>query len=183
MRCEKERAYCPGKAGKMSKFKEVSPEQVSNIFKLIERDWMLITAAKDGAVNTMTASWGCAGILWNKPVAICFIRHSRYTFEFAEAAETMSLSFFGEEYRPALNLCGRVSGRDCDKFAEAGLTPAFYGDTPYIEEARMVLICRKLYADDIKEDNFIVKGLLANYPTRDFHRLYILEIKTVLLRK
>ena len=167
----------------MDKFKEISPEQVSNIFRLIGRDWMLITAAKDGAVNTMTASWGCAGILWNKPVAICFIRHSRYTFEFAEAADTMSLSFFGEEYRPALNLCGRVSGRDCNKFAEAKLTPAYFGDTPYIAEAKMVLICRKLYADDLKKGNFIVPEPLINYPTKDFHRFYILEIKKALLRE
>jgi flavin reductase (DIM6/NTAB) family NADH-FMN oxidoreductase RutF len=167
----------------MDKLREIPLEQVSNIFGLIGHDWMLITAAKDGAVNTMTASWGCAGVLWNRPVAICFIRHSRYTFEFAEAADTMSLSFFGEEYRPALNLCGRVSGRDCHKFAEAKLTPVFYGDTPYVEEARMVLICRKLYADDIKEGNFIVPRLLANYPTRDFHRFYILEVKAALLRE
>ena len=141
---------------------------------------MLIIAAKDGAVNTMTASWGCAGVP-EQAGGTCFIRHSRYTFEFAEAADTMSPLF--EEYRPALNLCGRVSGRDCNKFAEAKLTPVFYGDTPYVEEARMVLICRKLYADDIKEGNFIVPRLLANYPTRDFHRFYILEVKAALLRE
>ena len=44
--------------------------------KMIGKDWMLITAADPdtGAVNTMTASWGAMGELWNKDVCFIFIR-------------------------------------------------------------------------------------------------------------
>lgn len=164
-------------------FREIPINSASDIFNLIGRDWMLITAAKDGAVNTMTASWGCAGVLWNKPVCICFIRPQRYTYEFAEAADTLSLSFFGQEYRRELAFCGARSGRNCDKFAETGLTTAYCGDTPFVREAKMVLICRKLYADDIKEGCFILPGLLENYPIRDYHRFYICGIEKVLSRE
>ena len=41
----------------MAKFKEIKPEEFNySPFKLIGKDWMLITAEKDEKVNTMTAS-------------------------------------------------------------------------------------------------------------------------------
>ena len=76
-------------------FKEITPYEISdNVFKAIDKDWMLITAAKDGNPNSMTASWGCLGILWNKPIAVWFVRPQGYTYAFCEAADTLSLSFF-----------------------------------------------------------------------------------------
>ena len=94
-------------------FKELSPNQIGgNVFSQIGDDWMLITAGKEGAFNTMTASWGAFGVLWNRPVTFVFIRPSRYTYEFVEREAYYSLSFFGEEFRPALQLCGTRSGRE-----------------------------------------------------------------------
>lgn len=31
--------------------------------------------------NVMTASWGCVGWLWNKPVAVIFVRPERFTHD------------------------------------------------------------------------------------------------------
>ncbi len=166
----------------MNKFKEIPVESASDIFNLIGRDWMLITAASEGKINTMTASWGCAGVLWNKPVCICFIRPQRYTYGLVNEAKTLSLSFFDQKYRSALAYCGSKSGRSCDKFADTGLTPAFSDGTPYVDEAKLVMICRKLYADDIREDKFILPELLSNYPIHDFHRFFVCEIEKVLSR-
>ncbi len=153
-----------------------------NLFSLLDRAWMLITARdpETGKINTMTASWGGFGILWNKPVAFVFIRPQRYTYEFTEKAEGLTLSFFSEEYRDALKLCGRVSGRDCDKIAEAGLTPMPIGERAAFAEARMVMSCRKLYADDLKEGAFIDPALLSNYRAGDYHTMYIVEIEGIL---
>ncbi len=167
----------------MNKFREIPVEMASNIFSLIGKDWMLITAAREGKVNTMTASWGCAGILWNRPVCVCFIRPQRYTYGFIEASDSLSMSFFDEKYKKALAYCGAKSGRNCDKFADTGLTPVFYDGTPYIDEAKLVLVCRKLYADDLKEEKFILPELLSNYPIHDFHRFYICGIEKVLTRE
>ena len=153
-----------------------------NLFSLLDRAWMLITARdpKTGKINTMTASWGGFGILWNKPVAFVFIRPQRYTYEFTEKTEGLTLSFFSEEYRDALKLCGRVSGRDCDKITEAGLTPMLIGERAAFEEARMVMSCRKLYADDIKECAFVDPALLSNYSAKDYHKMYIVEIEGII---
>ena len=165
-------------------FREISPYEINdNTFKMIDKDWMLITAAKDGVPNSMTASWGCLGILWNKPIAVCFVRPQRYTYEFCEAADTLSLSFFDPAWRDALKLCGTKSGRDTDKYAATGLTPVFDQKTPYLAQARTVLLCKKLYTDDLKKQNFLDPALLKNYPIDDFHRVYICEITKVLVKE
>ena len=173
----------------MNRFHHISPEAITdNLFSAIGKDWMLITAADPdtGAVNTMTASWGCAGILWNKPVAVCFIRPQRYTYEFTEKSDTLSLSFLpnDETYRAALKHCGTKSGRDGDKFAATGLhAEATEGGVSYVGEARMVLVCRKLYADDLKENAFIDPEMLKHYAAKDYHRFYICEIVEVLVKE
>jgi flavin reductase (DIM6/NTAB) family NADH-FMN oxidoreductase RutF len=139
---------------------------------------MLVTAGKIDHFNTMTASWGTTGILWNKPIAVCFIRPHRYTFEFAEKYELFTLSFFDPLHRGALNYCGAHSGRNVDKMAGTGLTPIATpnGNITY-EQSRLVIECKKLYADYLKEQNFIEKSLITrNYPQKDFHRFFIGEI-------
>ena len=171
----------------MSAYRSVAPATLpDNFFSRIGEDWMLITAANaEGKINTMTASWGCAGILWNKPVAICFIRPQRYTYAFTEDSDTLSLSFFpAGEYRDALRYCGTKSGRDGDKLAATGLTAKkTAGGTPYVGEANLVLICRKLYADDLKENCFIDPEMLKHYAAKDYHRFYICEITEVLVKE
>lgn len=167
----------------MNEFTTILPQELTdNPFDLIGRQWMLITAGDAEAANTMTASWGGLGVLWNKPVAFTFIRPTRHTYGFTEAADTFSLCFFEESYRPALQLCGRVSGRDTDKIADAGLTLRTDGDAPYFDEARLVLFCRKLYIQDITPAGFVDPSLQDHY-TDDYHRVYVGEITKALVRK
>ena len=165
-------------------FRKISPEElVGNPFTMVGKDWMLLTAAKpDGSFNQMTASWGGLGVLWGKPVCFCFIRPQRYTHEFSEAGDRLSATFFGEEYRRALTLCGRKSGREIDKVCECGLTPVRDEQgTVYYEEAKVVLCCRKLYADQLKESCFVDRAMLEHYPAKDYHTVYVYEIEEVLV--
>lgn len=167
----------------MQEFQELHPEEIDRILTRIGKEWMLVSASDGEKSNAMTASWGCMGVLWNKPVAVCFIRPQRYTFEFTEKSDRLSLSFFDGEYRDALTLCGRTSGRDGDKFERAGLTRAELDGVPYPAEASLVLLCRKLYADNLKKECFIDPALLSNYAASDFHRVYVCEIERVLCKK
>lgn len=149
-----------------------------NFFNKIGDEWMLITAGTPNHFNTMTASWGGLGILWNKPVAICFIRPHRYTFEFAEKQHYFTLSFLGDKYRNILNFCGNHSGRDSDKIAHTGLLPVQLGpESISFEQAELIFECKKIYADFIEPENFVVRDIIAShYPRQDFHRFYIGEI-------
>jgi len=166
-------------------FRKTAPEELAdNPFELIGSDWMLITAGPPEAHNTMTASWGGLGVLWNRNVCFCVIRPHRYTYEFMERADSFTLSFFDEEFREALELCGTKSGRDIDKAEAAGLTPVAgtQDATTYFAEARMVLECRKIYFQDIDPRHFVDPSINDNYPQQDYHRMYVGEIVNCLVR-
>ncbi len=161
--------------------KLTSPENLTeNIFNLIGKDWALITTVKpDGGYNTMTASWGGMGILWNKPVCFIFVRPQRYTYQLLEQTDCFSLSFFDDSYREKLSYCGKVSGRDFDKIAQCGFSLTKSRENPtcaYIDESKLSVCCKKLYFGDILESGFIDKDLLSNYASKDYHRMYIAEI-------
>lgn len=155
-----------------------------NVFELIGSDWMLITAGTPDSYNTMTASWGGLGVLWNRNVAICFVRPTRYTYEFLEKADNFTLSFFDEEHREKLNLCGSKSGRDTDKAAATGLVAVSgqLSGTTTFEQARMVLECRKLYFQDIEPARFGDPSIESLYPNKDYHRMYIGEIVNCMMK-
>jgi len=162
---------------------KVSPESLKdNVFKLIGNDWMLIAAGSLKSYNMMTASWGAMGVLWNKNVCFCFIRPDRHTRSFVENNEVFTLSFFGNEYRDALNICGTMSGRDTDKAKKAGITPVKSpSGSVCFKEARIVIECKKLYFQDIDSANFVDAGIKALYPKKDYHRMYVGEITNCLI--
>jgi flavin reductase (DIM6/NTAB) family NADH-FMN oxidoreductase RutF len=166
-------------------FVAVNPEKITdNVFEIVGSDWMLVTAGTLGDYNTMTASWGTMGVLWGKRICICFIRPSRYTYQFMEKNPLFTLSFFGEEQRDALNFCGSHSGRDVDKAAETGLIPVeAAGGAVTFEQARLVMVCRKIYYQDFDPSHFIAPDIESNYGGSDYHRIYIGELKSCLVRK
>ncbi|MFO7978773.1 MAG: flavin reductase [Bacteroidales bacterium] len=166
-------------------FEAIRPEQIhDNIFKLIGKDWMLVCAGQPGDFNMMTASWGTAGILWNKPVAIGFVRPQRHTWSYMESNDYFTLSFFEEAQRDLLQICGTKSGRDIDKMNLEGLTPiSTVHNNVTFEEACLVLECRKIYFDDIKPEFFKAFDFEKVYPSEDYHRFYIGEIVNTWRRK
>jgi len=56
-------------------------------------------------------------------------------------------------------------------------------NTVYFEEAKLVLICKKLYQSELQESGFLYQDTIdANYPQRDFHTMYVGKIEKVLVR-
>ena len=154
-----------------------------NVFSAIADQWMLITAGTADRCNTMTASWGGLGVIWGSPAATCYIRPQRYTKEFVDREDYFTLAFFGEESRKALQLCGSKSGRDIDKVKECGFTvkTAACG-APYFEEAELVLVCRKRFAQPMDPACIPQEIKTKWYPQEDYHTLYIGEIIEVLAK-
>lgn len=166
--------------------KRIAPEELTdNVIRLIGKDWMLVTAGVPGDFNTMTASWGGIGHLWNSPVAFVFVRPERYTYDFMEREDVFTLSFFDRSYRPDLTLLGTLSGRDTDKLARTSLTPvpSANGGVTFAQ-ARIVLECKKLYVGRLIEDGFLERSLLPRfYDTAHggLHRVYVARITGVAL--
>jgi flavin reductase (DIM6/NTAB) family NADH-FMN oxidoreductase RutF len=162
--------------------KTIQPEEIrDNPFTMIGDDWLLIGAEKAGKVNAMTASWGGMGIIWNKPVVTIYLRPSRYTKELVDNGKTFSINVLPRQERPILDYCGSHSGRTEDKIAAAKLNVEHTDDTPWFTQSRLVLICRKLYVQELAPDNFVGRDVcIKNYPQKDYHTMYIAEITKVL---
>ncbi len=165
-------------------FREIAATEISgNLIDRIANEWMLVSAGGRNSYNMMTASWGFAGEMWGKHCAACVIRPQRYTLEFVEREENFALSFYGEN-KGVHKVCGSTSGRTTDKTAAAGLTSVFSDGTVYFEEAELVLICKKLYVQDIREDCFLDRAIVEKwYPEKDFHRMFVGEIVKVLVKE
>lgn len=159
-------------------FQKVDPKTLDfNVFSAIGDQWMLITAGTPEKCNTMTASWGGLGILWGAPMALAYIRPQRYTREFVDENEYFTLSFFSENYRKQLALCGSKSGRDIDKVKECGFTVAAgEGNAPYFEEADLVLVCRKRMVMRMDPEAMPADAKEKWYPEKDYHYMYWGEI-------
>lgn len=149
-----------------------------SVFSLIGDRWMLVAATdKSGKTNAMTASWGGMGVLWGKKVAFVFIRPQRYTKRFVDEADKFTLSFFDDSYKNMLGYMGKVSGKDEDKMAKSGLTVTDKDGAPVFKEASLTLVCRKMYRDTLKEENFIDKSNIEKwYPQKDYHDVYVAKI-------
>lgn len=170
----------------MYDFQTIEPKAFTESpFDLIGNEWMLITAEKDGVVNTMTASWGGLGVMWNKNVSYMVIRQSRFTKEFVDAAGRFSLSFLEhKEYAKELTYLGTVSGRDEEKIQKANLNVQYREGVPFIGEASKVLICKKLFCKTMTPDHFLTPELCQTfYEDQDYHDLYISEINEILVKK
>ncbi|MCD8095721.1 MAG: flavin reductase family protein [Ruminococcus sp.] len=162
-------------------FKEVNVRNLElNPFKAIEEHWMLVTAGNEKESNTMTASWGGMGVIWNKNVAVTVIRPQRYTKKFVDAGELFTLSFYPDEMKKVLQYCGTVSGAGLgknEKAKNAGLTELYLDSTVAYEQAELILVCKKLYEAQIKPEAFLDKSLIDScYPQSDFHQAYVGEI-------
>ncbi|MBE6845076.1 MAG: flavin reductase family protein [Ruminococcus sp.] len=154
-----------------------------NPYKYIAKDWFLVTSGNAADYNTMTASWGQTGFIWRMPVFTTVIRTNRKTFEYTEKNEFFTISFFSENYRDALNFCGTHSGRDCDKAKETGLTVCELDGNAAFEQADMVFVCRKVYAQDMTEDAFVDKNILEFYKNDPYHKAYTGEIVSVYVKE
>ena len=166
----------------MNNFEEIDIKNFTIDPFELKNKWMLISAQKtDGSVNTMTASWGGFGIMWNKNVVFIFIRPQRYTKEFVDISDSFSLTFFDESYKKALAYLGKASGRDEDKINKSGLTVVNQENVPYFEEAELTIIAKKLFVQPLSESSFLTeKEIKQWYPEKDFHYMYIAEITKVL---
>jgi flavin reductase (DIM6/NTAB) family NADH-FMN oxidoreductase RutF len=146
-------------------------------FQILDWQWALLVGGKEKP-NPMTVSWGGFGTLWHKPVVTVYVRPTRHTFTLLNEHPEFTLNFLPEKFRPALSLCGEVSGRDVDKWQEAKLTPqpSEVVAVPRVAEAEMSIECRVLAWQDFDPARFVSPEVEKNYPNRDYHRIFWGEV-------
>lgn len=82
------------------------------------------------------------------------------------------------EKKDAMGYLGKVSGRDeADKITAAGLRVTEIDGAPSFEEASLVLVCKKRYVQEMKEECFVGNEEIERwYPNKDYHVMYMAEI-------
>lgn len=151
-----------------------------DIFKTFRNDWALLTAGSLANFNTMTVSWGGLGTLWNKSVATVYVRPCRHTFGYMENNEYFTISFYPEDYKKDLAVLGKLSGRDGDKVAKTSLTPIAAENSITFSQAKLTLVCKKLYAQDLDPSAIPQDIMEASYAVEPVHKMYIGEVVQIL---
>lgn len=149
-------------------------------FEIFHNDWALVTAGPINKHNSMTVSWGGMGTLWSKSVVTIYIKPCRFTYQFLKENDYFVVSFFDEEYKKALGIMGSKSGRDINKDELANLTPVEHGSLTLYKEAKISIICKKIYFDDLAIENIPQKEIDTYYTKEKPHRMYIGEVVEII---
>ena len=157
-----------------------------NVFDLISKETMLITAGTPANCNTMTASWGFMGQMWAKECVAAVVRPQRHTLSYIDTNEYFTLCFMGTDERAKQihKVCGFTSGRDVNKIEKANLTPLGDDKCTYFDEARLIIICKKLYSAPLDENGFVDKSIIEScYKENDFHNVVIGSIERIFVKE
>ncbi|MBQ2738769.1 MAG: flavin reductase [Oscillibacter sp.] len=161
---------------------DLTPE----VFQDFVRKNALLTAGGREGYNTMTIGWGQLGSIWNEPVCTVYVRPERHTYGFMEESGYFTVSLIPAQRRDIARICGTKSGRDTDKAAECGLHVLYgAGDAPYFEEAEAVLVCKKLYAQDLDASHVTDGGPIDRFygSAGKWHRMYIGQVVEAYVNK
>jgi flavin reductase (DIM6/NTAB) family NADH-FMN oxidoreductase RutF len=135
---------------------------------------LLSSVGPDGRHNTMTIGWGCAGIIWGRPMFVVLVRPSRFTFGNIDATGEFVVSVPGDDMHETCMYCGSASGRDVDKLAERALT-ALQAKTvkpPLIGQCIRHYECKVVHRNDVSDAEIAPQIRTDAYPKGDLHRLF-----------
>ena len=171
-------------------FKPIDAAEISeSVFKLVGSDFTVITSGTEADYNSMIASWGGMGILFNKPATWCFLRANRYTLEYIRKEQTYTLAYFDEPYKDKIMIFGTKSGRNTDKMKEHELTAVQtpQGSIAY-KEAKLIIECKITQLTTVSPKDFYTqegKDFIteAYKEAKDYHKLLLGEITGVWEKK
>ena len=133
--------------------------------------WVIGTYDKEGKPNVSTIAWG--GICCSKPPCVAIsLRKATYSYGNIVERKAFTVNVPSEKYVREADYFGTVSGRNVDKFSQAGLSSikSDLVDAPYVKEFPLVLECKLIHTIeiglhtqfigeimDVKADEFVLK--------------------------
>ena len=127
---------------------------------------MVTVSDQQGNDNIITVAW-TGTVCTNPPMAYISVRPERYSYHMIKETGEFVINLTTKELAYATDYCGVKSGRDVDKAKAIGFTPVFDDKAPYFEQAKMVLICKKLYSQYLAPELFADNSIEQNYPLKD----------------
>ncbi len=167
----------------MNSFREIKVSELPLNPFLDFNHGTLVLAGDEKQSNALCLSNATLGTMWEKSVVTIGIKPLRYTKEFVDLNETFSINFFDDNYQTDVYYIGSISGRDTDKMKKSNLKRGTYKGTPFFTDANIIVFCKKLFAQEFKESEFLDREILNKfYVFKDYHTIYIAEIEKVLVR-
>ncbi len=150
--------------------KEVVDVSPSNAYRLVHPMHTVLVSCvgKDGKPNIITLAWAMPTSI-NPPLVAVSIAPRRHSHSLIEETGEFVVNIPTMEILDATFYCGRVSGRDHDKFKEAKLTPmpARRVKPPIIKECVAHLEC-KLHSQFKTGDHTIFVGeIIGAYANKE----------------
>lgn len=140
---------------------------------------VLLAVEEGGRQNVMTAGWAGIGYIWRKPVLTVMVRASRYTYGLLEKSGEYTVNIpLKNDLSKAIGICGSKSGRDTDKFTEAGLTPvkAKIVTAPIIAECGLHYECKVVYRQILEPGTLHPQFKEQFYSKGDYHVFFYGEV-------
>ncbi|ONI44177.1 hypothetical protein AN641_08010 [Candidatus Epulonipiscioides gigas] len=136
--------------------------------------------------NVMTISWGSIGNYWGKAHFMILVRYSRHTYKMLEDSKQFSISIpLNSNLKDALAKCGKLSGRDTNKWQEANLTKidAHEVNSKLVGECELHFECKVVARMPFEKEKIVETKIENFYNNGDYHVLYYGEILGTYLDK
>lgn len=171
-------------------FKQIEAKDIQeDVFTLVNKDLTVLTGGTPELYNSMVASWGGWGTLFDKPATWCFLRSNRYTLELIRKDKTYTMSYFEDDYKEDIMKFGKQSGRNSTKMKESNLTAV---QTPEgnmtFKEAKLIIECKLFEVTTVSPDDFETEDARkfvvdAHAETNEYHKIVFGEITNVWVRE
>lgn len=122
---------------------------------------LIATFDNKGKANVMNAAWG--GIASSDPLCVSVgVRPSRHTHDAIISRNAFTVNIPSQRMVQEADFVGMVSGRNLDKFVEAGFTPITSDvvDAPYISQCPVVLECALLKTVNLEAHTLMIGEIL-----------------------
>ena len=123
---------------------------------------MVSVADREGRTNIITVAW--AGTICTKPPMVSIsVRPSRYSHHMILETGGFVINLTTRALVRATDYCGVRSGRDVDKWKEAGLTPMRSDavDAPCIAECPVNIECRVVRTEQLGSHDMFIAEVAA----------------------
>jgi len=127
---------------------------------------LAVTMTPDGKPNAIGISWWTFTSL-APPMLLISVGGPRFTHECLKNLGEFALCFPAEDQAAGAWLCGTKSGRDVDKFAEAGFTavPSQHIKPPIIDGCTVAFECRVVNEVEAGDHTLFIADILATHST------------------
>ena len=168
-----------------SGWEESSLEVCSNLLytKMVRPGTLLTSVGNDGVPNVMAIGWGLWGRFYHgRPMFAVAVTPLRYSWTLLEQVPEYVVAVPGDGSDDAVLFTGTHSGRDLDKFREAGLTamPSQHVRAPSIAECAVNIECRTFYAQHPPHQ--LLTPEHRQRPLEEQHTIYFAEVLGIYAR-